>query len=287
MTLIAAAVALALPATARAGALQDEMAARWRGAWVVTTAEMYSDCIGGYTDNRVNGLLVSSRGRIRFQAGELAKVDSVDLKRSRLDLRLSVAEPLLLTHQDGPFTLYDESRCQVEFQVEVPRAMVKNDDARGMDRLLKPVLESYATEDAARESATWNRREREDYPRDYEQTLARHAAWKAEQANAAVQARIDELIDETSRIPERISGEPDYMSGFVKGVEAGRASRPTQCPDLMRADAVASRPQGAASTNADAQGRYNRGYQDGLRLTVGLDAIRRLPGCFVPVPQAP
>ncbi len=284
-------LALLLPVAARAGELQDQMESRWRGAWIVTGAETYADCAGPYTDNRVNGRLVSSHGRNRFKIGELAKVDSIDLKRSRLDLRLTLAEPLLVSHQEGPFALYDEAWCRVEIQVELPRDMVKHDDINGMEGLIKPVLDRYVTEDAARASARYNRREREAYPRDYENTLAEYAVWKAQQTNAAVQARMDRLMDETSRIPERISGDPDYMAGFVKGVESGRAPRSTQCPDLMRSDAVAARtpgqPAAAYASTSDKQNRYSLGYQDGLRLTLGLDAMRRLPQCFVPVPDPP
>jgi len=284
------ALTLLLPTPARAGDLQDQMESRWRGAWIVTGAETYADCAGPYTGNRVNGRLVSGRGGNRFRIGELAKVDSIDLKRSRLDLRLTLAEPLLVSHQEGPFVLYDEARCRVELQVEIPRDMVKRDDVNGMEGLIKPVLDRYVTEDAARASARYNRREREAYPRDYDNTLAQYAVWRAQQTNAAVQARMDRLVDETSRIPERITGDPDYMAGFVKGVESGRAPHSTQCPDLMRSDAVAARTSGSSTaayaSTGDKQDRSALGYQDGLRLTLGLDALRRLPQCFVPVPPA-
>jgi len=282
---------LALPLPGRAGGLQDRLEARWRGAWVVTSAETYSDCAGAYSDNRVNGRYVSSRSRQRFRPGELAKVDSVDLKRSRFDLRLTFAEPILASRQDGPFTLFDEASCRVEFQMEVPREMVKSEDVVGIEGLLRPVLQRHATEDAARASSGWNHREREPYPRDYERTLAEHAAWKAQQTNAAVQARLDVLVDETSRIPERIGSDPDYLAGFVQGVEAGRAPHPVSCPDLLRGITVAAPapPSGAAAHAAsnDRQARRDRGYQDGARLALGLDAMRRLPGCFVTVPEPP
>ena len=283
---------LVLPAaTALAGDLQDEMAARWRGAWVITSAETYSDCGGLYTDNRVNGKLVSSRSRQRFRPGELAKVDGIDLKRSRFDLRLTFAEPILASRQEGPFTLFNEARCQVEFQVELPRDMVKNGDVMAIDRLLLPVLQRHATEETARNSSAWNERERDPYPADYERTLRAHAAWKARQTNAAVQARINHLVDETSRIPERINADPDYMAGFVKGVEAGRAQQQVNCPDLLRAEPATYKPgagtsAGAAhAANSARQNRQAQGYNDGVRLAFGLDAVRRLPACFVPVPS--
>jgi hypothetical protein len=280
--------------TARAGALQDQIDSRWRGAWVLTAAETWSDCQGFYNDNRVNGRLVSGRGRLKFRQGELARVDSIDLKRSRLDLRLTFAEPVLVSRQDGPFTLYDEASCRVEMQVELPREVVKGDDLRDIETLVMQVLDRHAAEDEARAASTWNRRRREPYPGDYQQTLQRYAAWKAEQANAAVQAALDRLVDETSRIPDRINGDPDYMAGFVKGIEAGRSSRPGQCQDLVALSSppppVSDRPAFASHASntdrqaAERQARAARGYQDGQRLALGLDAVRRLPGCFAPVP---
>jgi hypothetical protein len=299
----AAATTLLAVGAARASELQDELESRWRGAWVVTAAETYSDCAGFYADNRVNGRLVSGRARMRFRAGELAKVDSVDLKRSRLDLRLTYEQPVLASSQDGPFTLYNEAQCRVEMQVELPRDLVKQKDVAGVESLLKPVLERHASEEQARASRAWNKRQREAYPADYEETLARHSVWKAEQTNAAVQASIGRLIDETSRIPDRISDDPDYMSGFVKGVEAGRAPHPVACSDLMTiasssptvypiaapspASAASYRKVGVANaTSSEQEARRQRGYQDGLRLTVALDAVRRMPGCLVQVPDA-
>ena len=290
-------LALTLSGAALAGDTQDAVASRWRGAWVVTTAETHADCMGMYTGNKFSGRLVSSKGRWRFKPGELGKVDGIDLKRDRVDIKMTLAEPLLVSHQDGPFTLYDEVSCRMELQVEVARDLVKGKDVGGLDQNLRIVIDRYATEDEARASNRYNGRERDPYPGDYEKTVAAHAAWQARQTNIAVQARIDALVDDTSRIPERITGDPDYMAGFVRGVETGRSSRPDSCPGLMSVGSgttrLSSGYQGAGAVPAgrggtgetEAQARFNRGYADGVRLTQGLDAIRRLPGCFVPVPE--
>jgi hypothetical protein len=297
---VAVAVVAGAAGAAQAGDFQTTLQSRWRGAWVVTNAETYSDCAGLYTGNRINGRLVSGRAMLRFKAGELAKVDGVDLKRSRLDLRLSFPEPVLRAYQDGPFTLYDESQCRAEMQVELPREMVKSQDVVKVEALLRPVIERYTTEDAARRSETYNDRARDPYPADYEKTLTQHAAWRAEQTNLAVRTSLDHLVDEASRITERIGEDPDYISGFVQGVEAARAPHPVACPDLI-ALASATPPgyampgsttvsQAAArrgQTNpisTESQARRLRGYQDGLRLSLGLDAVRRLPACYVAVP---
>jgi hypothetical protein len=301
---VALAAAVVAASAVRAGEFQDTLASRWRGAWVVTNAETYSDCAGAYTSNRINGRLVSGRGMLRFKTGELAKVESVDLKRSRLDLRLSYPEPVLRSYTDGPFTLYDETQCRVEMQVELPREMVKSQDVMGVENLLRPVIERHSTEDAARSSKEYNDRHREAYPADYRQTLAQHTAWRAEQTNIAVKGSIDRLVDETSRITERIGGEPDYLSGFVEGVEAGRAPHPVACPDLISLSSATppgyalpgsptvapaarhgEKPGTVSPVSTEAQARRQRGYQDGLRLALGLDAIRRLNGCFVSVPD--
>jgi len=279
---------------ARAGELQNDIDARWRGSWVITGVETFSDCMGFYNDNDVNGRLVSGRGRRQFKAGELARVDSIDLKRSRLDLRLTLVEPVLMSRQDGPFTLYDEARCRINFQVELPREIVKHADLKSVEAYVMPILQRHGAEDQARASANYNGREREPLPPDYDRTLQRHAAWQAKNVNDAVQASIFKLVDETSRIPDRINDDPDYMGGFVKGVEAGRAARVSQCSDLIAAGnappPVRDHPAQAAYGSpgdriaAERQARAARGYQDGMRLTLGVDAVRRLPGCFVRVP---
>ena len=300
--LLLAALTLAGP-PARAGEFQDDIQSRWRGAWVVTTVESYSDCDAVFTGNRVDGRLVSGHGRVRFRPGELAKVDSIDLHRSRLDLRLTIAEPILAPYQDGPFTLLDEARCRMEMQVELPRSDVKEHDLGAVESLVRPILERYPDEDQARASRAYNRREREPYPRDYERTVQAHAVWKAQQTNAAVQAQIERLVDETARIPDRINDDPQYLAGFLKGIDSGRAPHPTGCSDLLAISAPqqeASRsyggyggrgvaPASGHGPNQEGEGRDRqaRGYQDGYRLAIGLDAVHRLSGCFVQVPDGP
>lgn len=277
---------------AHAGETQDAVAGRWRGAWVVTTADAYSDCTPVYSNNRINGKLVSGRGRHRFKPGELARVDSVDLKRNRVDLRMTIVEPVLAARQDGPFTLYDELSCRLEYQVEVARDLVRGQDVEGLDQVMTIVVERHDAETGARASTRYNGRVRDPFPADYERTVRAHAAWRAKETNAQVQMRIDALVDETSRISDRIADDPDYLAGFGKGVAAGRASRPGSCPALLAVGSEPPRGPAApvpavvpAARGADAQARFRSGYADGLRLSQELDALRRLPGCFVPVPE--
>jgi hypothetical protein len=281
-------VLVAWPVATQAGDLERALNRRWLGAWVVTTVETYSDCGPGYTANRLNGRLVSSRGRVRFRAGELAKLKKVDLKRSRLDLLMTLEIPKLLARQDGPFTLYDEVECRVEFEVALPRKLVKSKDVRGIETALSSIARRHVSEEEARSSRAWNRRSMKSYPPDYDRTLQRHAVWRAEQTNEAVQARIDMIFGETTQLTDRLSSDSDYLVGFAKGIEAGRAVRLDGCSRLMGVKLNPARStERQASNKSPSQARSDHGYRDGRQLVLALELLRRLPDCFLPVPEMP
>ena len=63
--------------------------------------------------------------KVLFEPGEVVKIDKLNLKRARLDLFLTLAEPLLVAHADGPFELYDETECQVKLMIDVPRPIIR------------------------------------------------------------------------------------------------------------------------------------------------------------------
>jgi hypothetical protein len=279
-------VLIAWPVTTRAGELERALNRRWLGAWVVTTVETYSDCGSAYTANRLNGRLVSSRGRARFRAGELAKLQKVDLKRSRLDLLMTLKVPKLLARQDGPFTLYHEAECRVEFEVALPRQLVKSKDVRAIETALSSIVRRHTSEEEARGSRAWNRRRMKSYPPDYDRTLARHAIWRAEQTNEAVQARIDMSYQETARLTDRLSSDTGYLAGFAKGIEAARTVKLDGCSRLMAVNLDPPKSTvSQASSKSTSEARGDHGYQDGRRLILALELLRRLPDCFVPVPE--
>ncbi len=287
--MVLAVIAAALvPLPARAVGLEKQVASRWLGAWVVTEVEARSDCLGSYTNNRINGRLVKSSGGFAFAPGELVRVDSVDVKRSRVDLHLTLVEPVLSAYADGPFTLYRDATCRVEYQVEMASEEAKRRDLDRIDRTLLRLLERYDDEEGARASARWNRRVRDPYPDDYDLTLARHAAWKAETTNQAIQAKLDQAVERTSRLRERIEDDPAYLAGFASGVQEARRTDLGTCSALLAVD-LAYAPRrlspGEARTPAEAAGA--RGAADGRLLVHGLELIRRLPECFVPVPEVP
>jgi hypothetical protein len=269
--------------------LERELKNRWLGAWVVISVESYSDCQGTFTNNRINGTLVKSKGRIKFSAGELAKVYKINAKRSRVDLHLTVAEPLLMSYSEGPFTLYREAGCKIEFEVEVPRNLVRGKDADTVDDLLGAVLERYPSEQDAMASELWNMREMEPYPEDYDRTLAELAIWRAHRANEAVQAKLDHAYEMVDRLTDRLSSDPIYLAGFGEGVELAKAHPLHGCPELLSFDLDDRRthaPGHVATPQTDAT-RSDRGTSDGRLLVYSLELLRRLPGCFVPVPEMP
>jgi hypothetical protein len=268
---------------ARGEDLEAALNGRWRGAWVVVRVPLQSDCGGFYTDNELVGSSPRSRGARRFDGGELARVERVDLKRARLDLFLDLAEPVLWPVEDGPFTLYQERPCRVQLQAPQPRDVLADASRTGaaVERLLAA---PHPTRAAAEADGEWNGRRREPYPEDYERTLAEHASWKASQANAAVERRLEESSTDALRMADRVGDDPEYLQGFAAGVaEARDRHLPSECGALL-----ASRFEGfAASLPKGREEDWRRGFQDGQRLVYDLELLHRLPRCFVPVPPPP
>jgi hypothetical protein len=271
---------------AEASEWQKSLKSRWLGAWVVTTTEGYSDCNGTYTNNRINGNLVKSSGRQVFEAGELAKLDRVDAKRSRLDLHLSLIEPVLLDHRDGPFTLYREARCKIELEVVLPRSVVKSRDVDAVEEALGAILERHATASSAKDSLTWNERVREDYPEDYEETLVAHQIWQVTQTNDAVQAQLDRAYVAAEELSHRVKSEQEYIAGFARGVEDAQNEDLANCPRLLAVDMAGFKRRAAqAADDNPVAAMAARGFQDGRQLVYGLTMIQYLPNCFIPVPE--
>lgn len=281
-----AAIAFALAALPARADLEDELERAWVGAWVVVRTGSASDCSGAYTNVEVRGLRSTSRGSRRFAEGELARVDKLNQKSDRVDLYLSIAEPVLVPRTDGPFTLYDERSCRVQLMVDVPKAVLKSGRLDEVDAALLEAAERHQTESSARRSEAWNRRERDPYPRDYEETLARHAAWKAEETNRALAATRLAALDEASQALSRVTDDPDYLAGFAAGVEAQRRRSAPGCSSLSDAgfSGDEQRPPGDRRGSSPAERAFQRGFRDGQVVAWATRVARAVEGCFVPVP---
>ncbi|MGH2608872.1 MAG: hypothetical protein ACRDHF_07240 [Tepidiformaceae bacterium] len=276
-TLLALLLALPVAAPAAAADVEGPLNARFRGGWVIARVPIASDCGGLYTNNEVHGGRTDSRGGRRFAAGELARVERIEVRRGgRVDVFLDLAEQILEPSTDGPFTLYTPRSCRVQLLIEAPRHAAAADLMAALDEL----LELHPDARQAEASVAWNGRRREEYPPDYERTLAEHAAWKAEQANLVVAERIDEAIEEAARVNDRIRSDPEYLAAFAAGVAEVRDVYFGDCASLLGARLYPETERGRSQA-------WNDGYRDGQLLAWHLELLRRLRACSVPVPPVP
>lgn len=273
---LAALVALLLAAGPQAlwgAGLEDQLNASWRGAYAVVRFPVASSCDNFYNDNDVVGSRVDSKARRRFEAGELVRVERVGARRGRVDVFLHLTEQVLDEVRDGPFTLYEPRSCKIQLRVPVAdRWTPEQVEAR-----LGEILERHDSAARAEASETWNGRRREPFPENYEQTLAAYRTWKAQQANAAVQVRMEAAIEEAARVRDRFRPDPEYLEGFAAGMEEVRDRYFGDCAALVD---LSFSPDSRSGKSSD----WRRGYEDGQRLGFNLELLRRLKGCFVPVP---
>jgi hypothetical protein len=264
---------------------RETFESRWQGAWVVTTAPTASECNGIYSDNWVSGSTVRGRGRQRIEAGTPARVDFVLVTPSRVTLSLTLSERLYVTSPRRDYVLADTARCQVDLKVTVPPGLAAEGDVLALEALLEPVVERHASEIQAIVASGFLPLEGPDFAQARQEAIAAHREWKTAESSAAIAARLQEWNARNARISSQISDDPDYMAGFVRGVEAGRAAPAMECADLARATPAPYWPtaaNAALAAKGKSQKAWARGYQDGARLAQGLEAVRALQACAVP-----
>jgi hypothetical protein len=263
-----------------ASELGDRLDRELKGGWGVLEVEVYSACGGTYSDNEVGAAGVASKAPHRFDAGELVKVDNVKVKRQRVDLMLTLDAPLRVSRMDGPFELYDQRPCRVQLMVFVPRELVKNADLEGLLTEVKKHFTLYPSQSDALMSDGWNGRETEPLPDDYEETLQRHAVWKAEQTNAAVHKGIDRALSEAAEATDDIDDDADYLAGFGAGAEKMTDFTVTDCGSLLNVSFTTYRK----NPPADRSRSWKEGWGDGQKLVFHVLLADRLRSCLVPVP---
>ena len=270
-------------ALSSASELGDRLDRELKGGWGVLELEVYSACGGTYSDNEVGSAGVASKARNRFAAGELVKIDDVKVKRQRVDLLLTLDAPLRVSRMDGPFELFDQRSCRVQLMVYVPRELVKSANLDALLTEVKKHLTLYASRDDAELSGDWNGREMEPLPDDYEETVQRHAVWKAEQTNAAVRDGIDHALSEAAEAVEDLDDDADYIAGFAEGAEKMSDLTVTNCDSLLNLSFTSYRK------NADSEKSrgWKDGWNDGQKLVFHVLLADRLRSCLVPVPAPP
>ncbi len=268
-----------------AGSFEDAVRARWRGAWILTEIETYSTCNGIYFNNDVSGQFVAARSGRKFEPGEMAKVDKLQVRRKKVELMITITGRTLLPRQDGPFTLYNRRYCQIELEVAMPRSLLKSKDVAEVDRLLATLAHRFATQDQALNSSDWNGRETDEYPADYEMTLARHTIWRAEETNRAIDDQLDRSLLLANELAREVEEHPIYLSGFAHGARAMREWRERDCGRLVGSTAVTFRFK--APDEYLENSTWCDGYHDGQALIYSLAMLSRLPACYVEVPELP
>jgi hypothetical protein len=273
--------ALLLPAIGRADT-EDVLNANWRAQWAISRVELFSNCDNFYNDNELRGSAVLSKAGRRFAEGETLQVSKVNVKRGRVDLFLDLGEPVLKERRDGPFTLYDEARCKVQLQVPLPDSALR--DPAAAERLLLDVLDRHPDRRSVESSRSWNRRRREAYPPDYDETLAEYEVWKATEVNRAIDARIARAAEDAQRALDRMRRDPDYLYGFAAGVEAQSSPSLGGCAGLAAVTlSEKSAPSSEKKSAKDAR-QWENGYRDGQILAFALELLSELPRCRMPIP---
>ena len=278
MLAVLAWVAVASPSIA--SELGDRLDRRLKGGWAVVEVEVYSACGGTYSDNEIGAAGVASKAPNRFDAGELVKIDNVKVKRQRVDLMLTLDAPMRVSRMDGPFELFEQRTCRVQLIVFVPRDMVKNAGLEGLLSEVENSLTVFPSRDEALASTNWNGREMEPLPEGYELTLQRHAVWRAEQTNTAVQDGIDHALSEAAEVTDDIDDDADYLAGFAAGAGEMADFSLTDCESLLRASFTTHR----ASPPGTQTRSYREGWDDGQKLVFHVMVADRLRSCLVPVP---
>jgi phosphopantetheinyl transferase (holo-ACP synthase) len=286
----AARAALVQPPLFAPGVKTHTIAARWTDAWVVTSAATFSECNGTYTDNWLSGGRVRSHGHEDVPAGTPAHVDAVTVSAAHVTLSLTMSQSLLVTREYRDYTLHASARCQVDLKVLLPPGMSASEDILGVESLIQPLLRRFANEEAAVEAAGFGPGNETTAAAERDTALAQQKEFEERQRSEAVDARMGQWISQTSRIPAQISNDPDYLAGFARGVEAGKVSPAAKCQDLVSTEPVMQPARGTAAASFAAKGSrqkaWSRGYDDGLHLAQGLEAIRVLPQCAPATPSA-
>ncbi len=280
---IIAAALIAVAAVATASDLGDRLDRELKGAWGVLEVEVYSACGSTYSDNEVGGAGVASKAPHRFEAGEIVKIDKVKVKRQRVDLLLTLAAGFRISHTDGPFELFDEHECRAQMIFSVPRQLVKEANATAILDHIGPSITLFPNLAEAEDSDAWNGREIEPLPADYDETLRRHAVWKAEQTNAAVREATDQALDDAADAVEGIRDDEDYLAGFAAGAEEMSSFSTTDCSSLL----TTSLSYHDKSAPKEESSRWKNGWEDGQKLVFNTLLADRLRSCVVPVPPSP
>jgi hypothetical protein len=279
--LLLASLLVSLPA-ARAANLQDQLNASWQGARAVLLLEAVSDCGDSFTSNQVVGNRTLSSATHRLARGELVRVLKVDVKRSRIDIMISLDEPLLVSWTEGPYELFDQATCRIELEIAVPRELVKKKRLGEIESVLASLLERHESQESVAGSANWNRREVEPMPAGHDETLAEYRTWKAARLREDLATTLADALEKAQRAIDRANGGPAYGAGMAAGIEkeARRYRSWDECDELV-AETHYPAGKGAPSEFEGSDKReWERGYRDGQVVAFNVELSRHIAECL-------
>jgi uncharacterized protein YukE len=250
--------------------VEGELRSALVGRLALTRGALVSECTEHFTDMKVVGGRLAGGAGVRFDSGELVKVDNVKIGAlSGLDVNLTLVEPFLLSFEDGPFTVYEQRRCRVQLDFEVPREVRK--DAQKSLAAIEAVLELFDDAGAAKR-AGWNGRQVQAYPANWEKTKREYQAWKVTQVNAAVREKTERVLDEARRILTYMPGDDDYLLSFGAGARARSSDSWSSCEAMLAASFYAS----------GSGGKSSRGWSDGQHVAWATQLAHALQDCSIP-----
>lgn len=269
-------------APGRAADLQSQLNTGYRGSWAVLLVETGSTCDADYSNNKVLGTRVLSTAPYRLPTGELGRIAKVDVKRSRIDILIDVDEPLLISRTEGPFELFEQARCRVELEIEVPREWVKKKWMEQIEALFSSVLERYDDQESVMRSERWNRRDVEPLPDGYDEVLAEYTVWKAARLKDELLSGLDRALREAQRVIDRADDDPAYGAGFSAGLEreSGKYRSWDDCAELSEENFYPSGKDAPGDFEGSDEREWEKGYRDGQVVAFNVELARRIGGCL-------
>lgn len=263
--LMGALVAGSVPAGAAAG---DELRAELVGRFGLTRAPLASDCAATPTRSKVVSGRPTGAGLRSFATGELVRVAEVRAGLlSGLEIELEVVEPALVSWRDGPFEVFDQRRCRIELDFEVPRE-VRKDKTRAL-AAIAAVVETFDDERAAK-AAGWNGRRVEPYPEGWEETRREYEAWRVARRNEQVRAKTEEVLAAADQVLRYMKNDADYLASFGAGARARTSDSWSSCEAMLAATFSAS----------GSGGEDYAGWADGQKVAWAARLARALQECY-------
>lgn len=248
--------------------VESELRASFAGRYALVRGSLVSECTDHFTNMKVMGTRLAGGDGTRFDSGELVYVENISIGlMTGLDVNLTIAEPFLLSWQDGPFTVYDQRRCRAQFNFEVGRD-VRRDRAKA-GAAIEGVLQFFGSEAAAKKAAEWNQRQAKPYPKDWEKTRVEYEKYRLAKVNELVRQKTEDVLRQANQVLTFMKTSEEYLLSFGEGAEA-RSDSWSDCDSMLR-----------ASFSVSGSGKNYQGYADGQKVAWATHLAEELQDCYI------